>query len=214
MIVCPKPTFIYFFVAICVLKPSENIKQYSPSHAHVEVWKYRWRPEERLQAVTTYTFLRRPNTAWEKTIPGNLEVHLTDFTNCFLFRTVAPAQWTQRIHHWALTFHTGYWIINWALKNEPKSVSQPLRMKLTGVLSQLVSNRIPLPLSLMYLTGFCRILLPQSGEHAIFLHFLINHISKTWLMRKANQIIQFCEFLSGQVFFLEIILLVLWASNF
>lgn len=59
------------------------MKQYSPSHAHVEVWKYRWRAEERLQAVTTYTFLGRPNTAWEKTIPGNLEVHLTDFTVFF-----------------------------------------------------------------------------------------------------------------------------------
>lgn len=86
--------------------------------------KYRWRAEEGLQAMTTafrwYTFLGRPSTAWEKTIPVNLEVHLTDFSNCFLFRTAPWAQWTWRIHHWALTFYTDYWIINWALKNNPK----------------------------------------------------------------------------------------------
>lgn len=45
-------------------------------------------------------------------------------------------------------------------------------MKLTGALSQLVSNRIPLP-SLMYLTGVCRILPPEvESMRFSFLHFL------------------------------------------
>lgn len=171
--VCPKPTSASSFLSLFQshLSTWSNIPHRDPmGRAELQV-----EGEEGLQAMTTHIFLRRPNTAQEKTILGNLEVHPTVSFNSSLFRISSTS--TMNLENSSLSFNFPCKLLNYKLgfeEQSKKTTSKPLRMKCTW----LVPKRIPPPLSLMALQGFYRVLSPQSGKYEIFLHFLIIHISR------------------------------------